>query len=96
MARTTRKSLEQLLAFVSRLGAWPAGPYPTHGQLVLDDTGTGRYQVSIVCQGTSTTCLSQCLTASEMDAYLRGMIAAYDTPRFRQHWQLPTAQQEAA
>jgi hypothetical protein len=87
-----RKYLEGLMATVSKMGGWPVGPYPTPGQLMLTDTGTGRYQVSVVLPGTATTDLSQCLTASEMEEFLRGMIAAYDAPRFRLHFGVPSVE----
>lgn len=77
------------------MGGWPIGPYPTAGQLILARTGSGRYQVTVLTNGTGETEISRYLTASEMEEFLRGMIAAYDAPRFRAHWQLPSVEAEA-
>jgi hypothetical protein len=95
MARVTQKLLVALVATVSKMGRWPQGPYPTAGQLILNNTGTGRWQLTMLTTGTGEADISRCLTASEMEEFLRGMIAAYDAPRLRAHWDVPAAPAEA-
>jgi len=95
MARITQKYLEAMLVRVSKMGGWPIGSYPTTGQLILERGSTGRYQACCLVRSTVQTEISRCLTASEMEEFLSGMIAAYDAPRFRAHWRLPSVEAEA-
>jgi hypothetical protein len=76
------------------MGGWPTGPYPTTGQLILARVSNGRYQVTALTNGTGEVEISQCLTASGMEDFLRGMVAAYDAPRFRAHYELPWVEVE--
>lgn len=89
--RITRKTLEALVASVSTMGGWPAGPYPTRGQLILNQEN-GRYRLCCLVKGTGEADVSRSLTTSEMDEFLRGMIAAYDGPRFMAHWGITPAE----
>lgn len=85
--RITEKYLGELLETVSKMGDWPDGPYPTHGKLLLNRC-CGRYRLCMLLESTGEVDVSNSLTASEMEEYLRGMIAAYDTARFKQHWKV--------
>jgi hypothetical protein len=85
--RITQRYLEELLKTVSAMGKWPQGPYPTHGSLLLSRTN-GRYQLCMLLASTGEVSISNFLTASEMEEFLRGMIAAYDASRFQAHWKV--------
>ena len=84
--RITTSYLRGLLKTVSDIGNWPeSGP----GSLVID-CGYGRYSLCMITQGTTQIMMSRALKASEMEEFLRGMIAAHDVARLRAHWQVPT------
>jgi hypothetical protein len=84
--RITASYLRGLLKTVCDIGDWPeSGP----GSLTIDGT-FGRYQLSMVTEGTATITISGTLKPSEMEEFLRGMIAAHDVARLRAHWRVPT------
>lgn len=89
--RITERYLRELLKTVSSMGNWPDGPYPTHGKLILNKV-CGRYRLCMLLQSTGEVDISNSLTASEMEEFMRGMIAAYDAPRFRRHWNVDAAE----
>jgi hypothetical protein len=84
--RVTASYLRGLLKTVCDIGDWPeSGP----GSLVIDST-FGRCQLCMVTEGTATITISGNLRPSEMEEFLRGMIAAHDVVRLRSHWRVPT------